>query len=100
MTKRDTIQRVILKSIDDEQGGTKVEKEYKEIIKAHVSVNATANELTQYGVKTEILLHVITNIKLDEYVKARYEYSGKMFKLMRQIKQGNEYFSVMIETNN
>ena len=40
------------------------------------------------------------HIYLDDYIYTRYEYTGKMFKLVRQIKQGNEYFSTLIETDN
>ena len=98
MIKRDTIQRVILNVVDDGQGGSPTTREMKEIVKAHVSVSATANQLTQYGVKEEMMLNVITDIKLDEYVYARYLYSDKLFKIMRQVEIGNEYFSVLKET--
>jgi hypothetical protein len=39
----------------------------------------------------------VSNIKLDEYVNARYEFSGKMYKVMRQVKRGSEYFSILTE---
>ena len=44
-------------------------------------------------------ISVVSNVKLDEYIYTRYEYSGKLFKLMRQIKKGNEYFSILVEVN-
>ena len=98
MIKRDTIQRVILNVGEDGQGGNPTTREMKEIVRAHVSVSATANQLTQQGVKEEMMLNVITDIKLDEYIYARYLYSDKLFKIMRQVKIGNEYFSVLKET--
>lgn len=99
MIKRDTIQRCIIITTDDEQGGNNVERELKEIVQAHVSQTTTFKQLTEYSIKEQIVLNVVTNIKLDEYVKARYIYSDKLFRVMRQVKSGNEYFSVLVETN-
>jgi hypothetical protein len=45
------------------------------------------------------MLNVATNIKLDEYVNTRYLYNGKMFRLLRQVKSGAEWFSVFEEVN-
>ena len=45
-----------------------------------------------------ILFECIENMDYRKYES--YEYSGKLFKLMRQIKQGNEYYSTLIETDN
>lgn len=97
MIKRDTIQRYAAIVTKDEMGGNIVELNPKEIIEANVSINTTFGELTQYGVKNEIVLHVVTNIELDEYLYTRYRYSDKLYKIVRQIKQGNEYFSTLIE---
>ena len=99
MIKRDTIQRVVLKPVTDEMGGSTVTVEPKEIVIVHVSVQATNEQLTEYGPSTSLIINVISNIKLDEYVNTRYMYSGKPYKLMRQVKRGNEYFSVLLETN-
>lgn len=99
MIKRDTLQRVIVTPIDDDMGGNSVSIEPKETIVAHVSINTTYKDLTQYGVKDQMLLHVVSSIKLDEYIYARYVFSEKMFKVMRQVKNGNEYFSVLMEVN-
>lgn len=99
MIKRDTLQRVIVTPIEDEMGGNSVSTELKEQIVAHVSINTTFKDLTQYGVKEQMLLHVVTSVKLDEYLYARYVFSNKMFKVMRQVKNGNEYFSVLMEVN-
>lgn len=99
MIKRDTIQRVVLSLNRDGVGGNAANKEYKERVPAHVSVGATQTQISQYGATTALTLNVITNIKLDEYVHTRYEFSGKMYKLMRQIKSGNEWFAVLMEVN-
>ena len=99
MIKRDTIQRVIITPVEDGEGGNTVTREYKEIIPAHISINATFGEIAQYGVKQQMILHATTDYKLDDYVYARYQFSNKLFKLMRQVKRGNEYFSVLMEVN-
>lgn len=99
MIKRDTIQRIVLTPTTDEMGGTTTTIELKEIVIVHVSVQATNEQLTQYGPTSQLIINVVSNIRLDDYVNSRYIYSGKRYKLMRQIKQGNEYFSVLLETN-
>lgn len=99
MIKRDTIRRYAAIVTKDEMGGDVVELNPAEIVDANVSINATFGEITQYGIKNEMVLHVVTNIKLDEYLYSRYEYSGRLFRLLRQIKQGNEYFSTLVEVN-
>ena len=99
MVKRDTIQRYAAIVTKDEMGGDVVQLKPAEIVDANVSINATFGEITQYGLKNEIVLHVVTNIELDEFLHSRYKYSGRLFKLVRQIKQGNEYFSTLVEVN-
>ena len=99
MIKTDTIQRVVMITTEDEMGGNTAIKEPKEIIKAHVSQTTTFGQITQYGVKEQIILNVVTDVKLDEYVNTRYIYSDKLYRLMRQVKSGNEYFSVLMEVN-
>ena len=99
MVKRDTIQRYAAVVTKDEMGGDVVELNPAEIIDANVSINTTFGEITQYGIKNEMVIHVVTNIKLDEYLYSRYMYSDKLFRLVRQIKQGNEYFSTLVEVN-
>ena len=100
MMKRDLIRRYAVITAPDEMGGSAIDRRPAEFVKAHVSVNATIGEITQYGVKNEMIIHVVSNVELDDYIYTRYEYSGKMFKLIRQIKQGNEYYSTLIETDN
>lgn len=99
MIKRDTIQRYTSIITEDEMGGNIVRLTPAEIIDANVSINATFGEITQYGIKNEMIIHTTTNIKLDEYIHTRYRYSDKLFRLVRQIKQGNEYFATLIEVN-
>lgn len=99
MNKRDSIQRCIMVTTDDGQGGNPAERDLKESIPAHVSQTTTFAQLGQFGVKEEIVLNVVTDVKLDEYFKARYIWQNKLFKVARQIKFGREYFSVLIETN-
>ena len=99
MVKRDTIQRYAAIVTQDEMGGNVVQLNPAEIVDAHVSINATLGEITQYGLKNEMVLHVVTNIELDEFLYSRYKYSGRLFRLVRQIKQGNEYFSTLVEVN-
>lgn len=99
MIKRDTIQRVVLMPTDDGMGGQPATKDYGEVVRAMVSNNTTMQELTQYGIKEQIVLNVVTDIKLDEYINTRYSYQEKLFKIMRQVKQGNEWFSVLVEVN-
>lgn len=99
MIKRDTIQRCIITTTDDGQGGYEIERELKEIVQACVSQTTTYKQLTEFSIKEQIVLNVVTNIKLDENVKSRYIYGDKLFRVMRQVKSGNEYFSVLVETN-
>ena len=99
MVKRDTIQRYAAVVTKDEMGGDVVNLNPAEIVDANVSINTALGEITQYGIKSEMVIHVVTNIKLDEYLYSRYMYSGRLFRLVRQIKQGNEYFSTLVEVN-
>lgn len=99
MIKRDTIQRYSAVLTKDAMGGDIVDLIPAENVRAHVSINSTIGEITQYGLKEEMVLHVITDIELDIYIHTRYMYSGRLFRLVRQIKQGNEYYSTLIEVN-
>ena len=99
MIKRDLIRRYAVITAEDEMGGSAIDRTPAEFVKANVSLNATIGEITQYGVKNEMVIHTITDVKLDEYLYSRYMYSGRLFRLVRQIKQGNEYFSTLVEVN-
>ena len=100
MIKRDLIRRYAVITSPDEMGGSAIDRKPAEFVKVNVSINSTIGEITQYGIKDEMVIHVVSNVELDDYIYTRYEYSGKMFKLIRQIKQGNEYYSTLIETDN
>ena len=100
MIKRDLIRRYAVITTPDEMGGSAIDRRPAEFVKVNVSINATIGEITQYGIKNEMVIHVVSNVELDDYIYTRYEYSGKMFRLVRQIKQGNEYYSTLIETDN
>lgn len=100
MTKRDTITRLIYTPVSDGAGGTiPGEPEVMETIKAHVSSGSTSNEITMYGIKTQEVLHTTTDIKLDDRSIARYLWSNRIFKVMRQIKFGNEWLATLLEVN-
>ena len=97
MIKRDLIQRIRVIPTDDTQGGDTIRIEPYEFVKACVSITATGEQITQYGITTQKLINVVTDIKLDEYVHTRYVFNGDKYKLMSQVKRGREWFSVMME---
>lgn len=98
MIKRDMIQRIRVIPTDDTQGGSSGNRvEPYETIKAHCSLTATGEQITQFGITTQKLVNVITDVKLDEYVNTRYLYNGDVYKLMRQVQRGREWFSVLME---
>lgn len=99
MIKRDTLQRMKAVLTKDEMGGDIVELTPAEHIRAHVSINATFREITQFGIKDEMVLHVVVDAKLDEYIHTRYQYANKLFRLVRQVKQGSEYYATLVEVN-
>lgn len=100
MIKRDSIRRVILEPTEDGQGGQgEIKKVYKEFVDASVSIPSKSTTVDAMGMSQQRVLLVSTNKELDEYVNARYEYSGKLFKIVRQVKSGNEYFSTLMEVN-
>lgn len=97
MIKRDMIQRIRVIPTDDTQGGNTIRIEPYESIKAHCSISATGEQITEFGITTQKLINVITDVKLDEYVYTRYVFNGDKYKLMRQVKRGREWFSIMME---
>ena len=99
MIKRDTIQRVIMNPISDGQGGYYFTREYKELLTVAVSAISSFGSTTEFGTQQQETISVVSNVKLDEYIYARYVYSGKLYKIMRQIKRGNEYYSILMEVN-
>ena len=99
MIKRDTIQRIVMTPQPDGQGGSTSTKEYKEILTVAVSIISTSGSNTEFGTQERMEISVVSNVKLDEYIYTRYEYSGRLFKIMRQLKRGNEYYSILMEVN-
>ena len=99
MIKRDSIQKINLVPVEDEQGGNSIDKQYGETIRAMVSQNTTYGQMTQYGVKEEIILNVVVDNKLETSTTTRYIWNNKIFKVMRQVKSGNEWFVVLMEVN-
>lgn len=99
MTKRDTIQRVRMNIVEDGQGGQTVFPEYLEYVVANVSSGARTLSTSGFGDQVQETINVVSNIELDDYIHTRYKYGSKMFKLLRQVKRGNEYFSTLHEVN-
>ena len=64
-----------------------------------VSQNTTYGQMTQYGVKEEIILNVVVDNKLETSTPTRYIWNNNIFKVMRQVKSGNEWFVVLMEVN-
>ena len=99
MIKRDSIQKINFVPVEDGQGGNSIDKQYGETIRAMVSQNTTYGQMTQYGVKEEIILNVVVDNKLETSTTTRYIWNNKIFKVMRQVKSGNEWFVVLMEVN-
>ena len=99
MIKRDTIQRVIMIPESDGQCGSSIDKDYKEILTVAVSTISSFGSTTEFGTQQQETISVVSNVRLDEYVYARYIYSGKLYKIMRQMKRGSEYYSILMEVN-
>lgn len=97
MIKRDTIQRIRVIPTDDTQGGDTIQIVRYETIPAHCSITATGKQITQYGITTQKLINVITDVKLDTYVHTRYVFQGDTYRLLNQVHRGREWFSVMME---
>lgn len=100
MIKRDRIQRIVMMTEPDGQGGTTAVPREKEYVDAHVSIVSTFGDITQYGIKDEMVIHTTTAVYLDTAPNVRYRYSGKLFKILRQVPSGNEFYCVMKQVNN
>ena len=99
MIKRDTIQRIVMVPQPDGQGGSVDRRESAEILTVAVSIIASAGSSTEFGIQQQMTISVVSNVKLDEYIYTRYEYSGRLFKLLRQVKRGSEYYAILTEVN-
>lgn len=100
MIKRDRIQRVTLTRSKDNQGGRPTDKNYHEFVEACVSVSTNYAIMTQFNLSHERVLQVVTNNKLADGQNDRYQFDKTLYQVRRQVKQGTEYYSVLVETPN
>lgn len=98
MIKRDTVRRYIIETEEDQMGGNRTNLIPQEIVRAKASISTQFGNVTDYDLPHQLVLNLVTDIVLDESLNVRYCYSDKMFKIIRQIKQGNEYYSTLIQT--
>ena len=99
MIKRDTIQRIVMLPQSDGLGGSVDRREPAEILTVAVSIISSAGSSTEFGIQQQMTISVVSNVKLDEYIYTRYGYSGRLFKLLRQVKRGSEYYAILTEVN-
>lgn len=101
MIKREQIQKVLINRTDDAVGGFAQETMKKDFIDACVSQIVTYADMTQFNLKNERVLHVVTNEKLEEENQdVRYLFQGVLYQVRRQIPKGIEYYSTLVETPN
>lgn len=100
MIKRDKIQLVLLSYSRDKQGGDVVTKEYKEYINACVSFSTTFADMTEFNLKDEKVIHVVTNIELSKDQNVRYLFDNVLYQVRNQNRRGIEYYSTLVETPN
>lgn len=100
MIKRDRIQRISLIRGKDKQGGHPTDKNYHEFVEACVSVSTNYAIMTQFNLSQERVLQVVTNSKLADGQNDRYQFDGIFYQVRRQVKQGIEYYSILVETPN
>lgn len=101
MIKRDQIQKVIINRADDAVGGFAQETTKKDFIDACVSQTTTYADMTQFNLKNELVIHVVTNEKLeDKDQDVRYLFQGVLYQVRRQVQRGIEYYSTLVETPN
>ena len=95
MIKNERIQRYLVEETEDGMCGHTSTLIPKESVDAAVSIISTFGDITQFGVKSELVIHTVTSVSLDTRPQARYKYQGNYFKILRQIKRGPEYYSTM-----
>lgn len=100
MIKRDKLQRIVVTTVEDEELGQTSVETPMEVIPAHVSIISSLAEMSQYGTKGEMILHTVTDTVLDKDPMTRFRFNDKLFKMVRQIGIGNEYFQTLLEVNN
>ena len=100
MIKRDYLELVAAAPESDGEGGNTHEYVRAELIPAHVSTSSSLVDVTQYGIKDEMMLHTVTNKPLVNGASVRYRYKSRLYKLLRQTRTGNEWFQVLKEVYN
>ena len=100
MIKREYLELVAAAPESDGLGGSTQEYTRSKLVPAHVSNSSSLADITQYGLKEETLLHAVTNEELVDGATIRYRFGGKLFKIVKQVKSGNEYFSTLREVYN
>lgn len=100
MIKRDKIQLVLLIYTKDGSGGDTIKKEYKQFINACVSTATSFADMTEFNLKQEKVIHVITNTELSQNPNIRYSFDNILYQVRNQAKRGAEYFATLVETPN
>lgn len=100
MIKRDKIQEVLLEYRKDTQGGDAIKKIYKDFIDACVSTATSFADMTEFNLKQEKIIYVITNIELSQQPEMRYCFKNSLYQVRNQTNRGIEYYSTLVETPN
>jgi hypothetical protein len=94
MIKRDALTPVTLVATDDGYGGTtEAETSYSDV-RCRVSVSNNVEQATQYGVLTNQLLTVITDVPLDG---DKFLFQGKEYALRATVQSRREYINTLSE---
>lgn len=100
MIKRETLTRLVYETTQDAGGGySEANIEEKEIVPANVSISSTMEQITAYGKRSLDVINVATDIPLDEHSNVRYRWNTKHYRLLSQIKRGNEWFGSLMQVN-
>lgn len=102
MIKRDNLQRMVMHSQPNGEGGTDITYDGLEFVAAYVSVTSVTNAIgpNEYGVAETSTINAVTDYYLDENKNIRYKWNNKLFELISQQKVGNEWSSVLKEVIN
>lgn len=102
MIKRDQIQKVLISRNRDKFGGFASEQQpaKEDFINACVSQSTTYADMTQYNLKDERVIHVVTSEKLEQSQDARYLFEDVLYQVRHQVRRGTEYYSTLVETPN
>jgi len=56
-------------------------------------------QITAYGKSVLDNINVVSNISLDTSANARYSWNNKHYRVLNQIKRGNEWFATLQQVN-